>query len=682
MPLAVAAAGLVVTAIVGAGAWRQTLQERDRAVAAEGETARALGVADKHLTDALETQALSAEREERRPTAEVLAAHALSRRESPDLRGLLAAQIGGRPQRLGSRVLPDCVRHVLAPDGERLLCIGPTSSELLGADGAVRWRIEGQLGPAVFAGERVAVMRDGLRLEVREVATGEIAFEVPDMPGPSGLRSNGRLVAQGNGLLVAVVDTETGRVDRSAQCVHAITTVALGPGDELAVLCARGDIWVGPALGSRRHLPSPFPNDRATAGLVTFAGSGTLLLGSPQGLAAVVDLGDDTGPPAVRVSDEELRALLPLPDAERVAVLDASGRARLVNLRTGALRSHLPGPITGLRALPDGEALLTLDGRDAVRWRLPAEPQARAIRVPVGLSNAAISPDRRWLVAGSGDGVLRVYATDDGSLAAAVPIGDGVIKQASFSPDGGRIVTASVALAAVHQLRVGTWEALDSPPAAPMRRAGALADGSLWALNWGHSVWTLRRGEDSWHTEDVGTSLHDGASSADGRRAAFVDGQGGVWRLETADDAPLRRLFERPGAIAVALDATGDRVLLSEHDGLRLFDSDRALLRFIPVPGPAVGDVALSPDDRWVAGAQSDGTVRVWELASGREAAVLRGHEGRASSVAFDSSGAELVTAGWGGQILRWSVPAFDRSPAELLAEVEAAWGLALEDAL
>ena len=59
----------------------------------------------------------------------------------------------------------------------------------------------------------------------------------------------------------------------------------------------------------------------------------------------------------------------------------------------------------------------------------------------------------------------------------------------------------------------------------------------------------------------------------------------------------------------------------------------------------------------------ADGTVRVWDAASGAELLVLRGHVGAVLAAAFSPDGARIVSGSWDGTVRVWDAA----SGAELL---------------
>ena len=59
----------------------------------------------------------------------------------------------------------------------------------------------------------------------------------------------------------------------------------------------------------------------------------------------------------------------------------------------------------------------------------------------------------------------------------------------------------------------------------------------------------------------------------------------------------------------------------------------------------AVQSAAFSPDGSRIVTASWDKTARIWDAATGKEIAVLRGHEGAVCSAAFSPDGSRIVTA-------------------------------------
>jgi WD40 repeat protein len=99
--------------------------------------------------------------------------------------------------------------------------------------------------------------------------------------------------------------------------------------------------------------------------------------------------------------------------------------------------------------------------------------------------------------------------------------------------------------------------------------------------------------------------------------------------------------------LSAASSSEGGRVATASQDRTaRLWEAASAReFATLRGHGAAVLSVAFSPDGARAATASRDGTARVWDAATGAELAILRGHGAAVRSAAFSPDGGRVATA-------------------------------------
>jgi WD40 repeat protein len=150
------------------------------------------------------------------------------------------------------------------------------------------------------------------------------------------------------------------------------------------------------------------------------------------------------------------------------------------------------------------------------------------------------------------------------------------------------------------------------------------------------------------------------AFSPDGQRQA-----GARWGVVKVWDAGTRQEvlslqhtggFQHGGVVGVAFSPAGARLASVSGDGtVKVWDTATGKAIFI-LEGHSAGarSVAFSPDGRLLASVGSDWSVRLWDAATGKELLLRRPHLDQVTAVAFSPDGRRLASASLDATVKVW----------------------------
>lgn len=700
IPLMVAAGALIVVAVVAWQGYRRTVDQRDRAVSAEraartaqSQAEEANRAAQKNLTAAYVQAAESAAVSGARPEAETLAAAAIALSPSPVARGILArVDEGPEAALLSEAPLPRCRDLVFSPDARWLLCIRDAEVLLLsGEDGAQRWRLPGAFTSGVISSRAGRVL-----LSDRE----HYATAVDLLSGAT-LRDG--FLLHGWRTHVAQRDTEWAvsynfggldLIDLGTLSLRPVDGICTHPDPMIGVaFTTRPGILVASCLSGRSFrissergiepiAPAKPASRRTNASAIAVAADDSLLGGGMDGSLWLGGREMVSWAGGAGASQPSAQSLIAGPDGAMAALAEGLGPVVWRRLSEAPIRL----PVRDSRALAFVDAdTVAVVGERLRRWKLRRPAHPALLRASAGIAHVAISPDARWIAAGAGDGFLTIWRGDSGEVAARLQLGTAVIKSVSFSPDGDQLAVGLADAPGFVLLGVGSWQPRPAPHPLHIKRLGYFANGLLWRNPY-------PRGLDVIDRHGARTAIESSPPLCRGGEAAVNTTQTGLlYSCLTGELALIRQ--EEPGraellpgaqwVTAVGLSADRRTVAVAEESRIRLLDvASRSWQREIADPGRRIINLAFSPDDRLLLASELDGTIRIWTLGDGVEAAVLRAHSQRVAHLAFGPASLGLLSASWDGTIRRWD-PARVVSPAQTLpGAVAGRWGLGVEEAL
>jgi WD40 repeat protein len=309
------------------------------------------------------------------------------------------------------------------------------------------------------------------------------------------------------------------------------------------------------------------------------------------------------------------------PDARTVALGNANGTVLLHDTASGKelhkLQGHQPG-IGAVAFSPDGKTLAS---------RGNTEDTVRLYDTATGRELRVIGPPPQKNAGGAG----QVF----------VMMGGGAARLGlAFSPDG--------KLLASPRLNVGNNPAL---------AAGAQTTLHLWNVSTGKEVQKI--------TLPPQYTLTSFAFSPDGRTLATENTDQTITVWEVASGQERARLRQLPAAG----QPFGGRIMVG---GIKVGFGGFGM----PAAAPTI---AFAPDGRTLAARGPGRSVHLWDIATGKEAGELKGHEGGVTALAFAPDGKALASGSSDTTVLIWDAarlnPEAKLASVQLpAAELEALW--------
>lgn len=360
-----------------------------------------------------------------------------------------------------------------------------------------------------------------------------------------------------------------------------------------------------------------------------------------------------------------------MPDGQHVVTGGGDGTARIWDIVTrkqmAVLRQHTAA-VTSVAVSSDGGRILTgSEDRTVILWDTATKAALHVYTSHTdGITAVAFLPTGRFFVSASKDVTAILWDVDRPEQEVRQFIGHtDQILSINISTDGRYLVTGSAdRTARLWDIQSGLlWRVYTGPTAAITgvdfssdRRQLAVTSADRTVRIWEVNL-EQRSRQFIGHAAQV-TSVN---VSSDGKTlmSTSIDRSIRLWDMATLKQT--RRIGIVPSEVYdAALLKDDTRLVVGYADSVvRLIDvySSTVLTEYKGHQG-AVFAVALSPDEMHIASASEDGTVRVWNLASGQTELIIPNRNGErggpVNSVAFSPDGTRLLTAGDEGSVRLW----------------------------
>jgi WD40 repeat protein/serine/threonine protein kinase len=238
-------------------------------------------------------------------------------------------------------------------------------------------------------------------------------------------------------------------------------------------------------------------------------------------------------------------------------------------------------------------------------------------------------------------------------------LGDGILVQAAWSPDGSTLAVASSTgiylYDAITKEEIQFIESSEGVKFLAFSPDGTLLAGGM--RGWSVRIWQVSDGSLLRTMEGHSGAVTSVAFTPDGTMLASAGWDGTIRYWQVSDGrlvmtwSPKRRgllsiAFSPDGAVMACGTSKGEIFLWRVSDGI--------MVRILYGHLDRVQSVAISPDGSLLASASLDKTVRLWHLSDGTLFRILEGHADQVQSVAFSADGSLLASGSTDQTIRIW----------------------------